>query len=273
MKRLKERYKKNTALRFVILAAFSPSFVLGITLVPLDKLPMNVAIGLGMVAGAIVLTAAITYIKVVHWSYAGLWTIGLVIWDQTESMYMLAAVWTVFAGAAVGMALHLFNILTEKKDEDQRRAALLMETRGLAVFFYAIAQFVSFETSMGASLAFLLGSLLPALIGFSYLLHQQEIRLGLIELEEGWVVSAFLTISLYNIASSYLNASASPPLAKVMLGAALVAASVTLMVAFQRMEEGYDPHRRLQARQLKRELKHKRKRRERMLKQLHRKDD
>ena len=272
MERLKE-LKKDAGTRFLFLSVCLPFFVRGMNLIPLDKLPMNAAIGLGMVAGAIALAAAVAYIKVVHWSYAGLWTIGLVIWDQTASMYMLAAVWTIFAGSAVGMALHLFHILTEKKEDDQKRAALLMEMRGLAVLLYSITQFVSFETSMGASLAFLLGSLLPALIGFSYLLYQQEIRLGLIELEEGWVVSAFLTISLYNIASSYLNASASPPLAKVMLGAALVAASVTLMVAFQRMEEGYDPHRRLQARQLKRKLKRHRKQRERMLKQLHRKDD
>ena len=264
------KHEKNAALWVGLLALIPVRIIQGMNdLIPFDKLQTNVAIGLGIAAGAAALAAAIAYIKVVHWSCAGLWTIGLMIWEHTLSMFILAAAWTIFAGAAVGMTIHCFKGLTEETDEDQRRAALLTRLRGLTVIFYPISFLVSFETFMGESFALLLGALTAWLIGFSCGFYRQELRLGLVDPTKEWLIAALLMSSPFHIAQRYLEASAAPLLAKIMLWPALIAALIALWVAFQRMEEGNDPRRRLQARKLKR----KRKQHERMLKQLRRKDD
>ena len=232
-----KKHGKNTALRLFILTV-TPILLIQLmnNLIPFDELQMNVAIGFGIVAGAIGLAAAIAYIKFVHWSCAGLWTIGLMLSEDTLPMFLLAAVWTVFAGAAVGMTIHCFKELTENESSSQRRAALSTALRGLALFSFPISFLVSFETSMSASLAFLLVALLPALIGLSYRLNRQEIRLRLMDVKEAYSASAFLAlISLFNIARLYLETSASPLIAKIMLWAALLAAFIAQAVAFHRM--------------------------------------
>lgn len=238
---MKRRKKpgKNTALRILILGAVPVFLIRGMNdLIPFDELQTNVAIGLGIFAGAIALAASIAYIKIVPWSYAGLWTIGLMLWPHTLSMFILAAVWTIFAVSAVGITIRCFKDLTEKEGADQRRAVLPTALRALALLSFPITFLVSFETSMGASPAFLLGALLLALIGFSYWLHRREIRLGLMEVREAYSMSATLAlISLFNIARLYLEASASPPLANIMVWTALPAAFIALAVAFHRLRK------------------------------------
>ncbi len=236
MKRRKKR-GKNTALRIFILAGVPIFLIRGMNdLIPFDELQMNVAIGFGIFAGAIALAAAIAYVKTVHWSYTGIWTFGLLLWAHALSMFILAALWTFFAGAAVGMTIRCFKDLTEKEGGGQRRAVLPTALRGLTLLSVPITFLVSFETSMGASPAFLLGALLLALIGFSYWLHRREIRIGLVDVREEYSATAiFALFSLFNIARLYIEASSSPPLAKITLWTALPAALIALMVAFHRV--------------------------------------
>ncbi len=213
-------------------------------LIPFDVLASDVAVGFGVTAGAIILLAtAVARIKSVHWTwdvFVGFGAITMLFWSDSLSTFMFTAVWTLFAGGAVGEAFQKFKEIEE--EDDLGGASLAAATVGLASLSFPLAFLVPLENSFfGRSLPFLLGALLLALIGFAYWLCRRSVPLGSEPLREAYKAAAFMPLlSVFIIARRYFEASAAPLIPEWALWAALIAAYAGLIAASFRIEKKAD---------------------------------
>ena len=230
----------------VILVAFVLAVVVFLApaldaLIPFDVLASEVAVGFGVTAGAIILlAAAIMRPKPDHWGkYVGFGAITMLFWSDALSTFMFTAVWTLFAGGAVGAAVQRFKGIGEEEDGDLGRAALATAAAGLANLSFPIAFLAPLETSFfSKSLPFLLGALLLALTGFSCWLWRRSVPLGLEALKDAYGESTFMPLlSVFIITRRYIETLASPPISEAALWGALIAAFIALVAVSFRMEK------------------------------------